>query len=268
MELNEEQLKKLKELELECLRTLISLCEQNDLRWCLAGGSLLGAVRHQGFIPWDDDIDLVMPRRDYDVLCRLKMPEPYFLQCLKTEPACGILFAKLMNTDTVYIESSRRHMDIHHGVCVDIFPVDYYPEQGLPDLWQWGLHMLMHYRMRSLYADAHRIRPLYRKIGAELCMAVSKLILPDAQKAMIWYEQKLRHAERSSKVIVTGGAYDRKDIYRISWLGFCRKALFEGIPVNIPVHYDEILRQTYGCYMELPPAEERKGHHFAEVFHA
>lgn len=268
MELNEEQLKKLKELELECLKVFISLCEENDLRWCLAGGSLLGAVRHQGFIPWDDDIDLIMPRRDYDVLCRLKMPEHYFLQCLKTEPACGILFAKLMNTDTVYIETSRRHMDIHHGVSVDIFPVDYYPDRAVPDMVCWGMHRLMHYRLRSLYADAHEIRPFLRKVCTELCMAAAKLILPDAQCALIRYEQKLRHTKKSSKVIITGGAYGRKDIYEISWLGYCRKALFEGISVNIPVRFDEILRQTYGDYMTLPPAEERKGHHFAEVFHA
>ena len=268
MELNEEQLKKLKELELECLKTFIGLCEQNDLRWCLAGGSLLGAVRHQGFIPWDDDIDLIMPRKDYDILCRLKMPEHYFLQCLKTEPACGILFAKLMNTDTVYVESSRRHMDIHHCVSVDIFPVDYYPDHFLPDMICWGMQRLMHYRLRSLYADAHEIRPLFRKVCIGLCMGISRLILPDERRAMAWYEQKLRHAKRSSKVIITGGAYGRKDIYEIGLLGWCRRAMFEGIRVNIPVHYDEILRQTYGDYMTYPPAEERKGHHFAEVFRA
>ena len=98
----------------------------------MCGGCLIGSVRNKGFVPWDDDIDVAMPRADYEVFLRegrKHLPEHYFLQCLKTDPAYTMNFAKIRDSRTTFVEYAVRKYPMNHGLFIDIFPLDVYPEE-------------------------------------------------------------------------------------------------------------------------------------------
>ena len=127
MELSPQQLNVLKEKELELLRLFLEVCARLELTYYVLGGTLLGAVRHQGFIPWDDDIDVGMPRKDYTVFlqqAQQHLPEDIFLQTCFTDPAFPANYAKLRNSSTTFMESAFKNRNINHGICIDIFPLD------------------------------------------------------------------------------------------------------------------------------------------------
>lgn len=125
-------LEQLKVVELEMLKEFISVCKKLNLRYYALGGTLLGAVRHKGFIPWDDDIDIGMPRADYEIFIRKAQtlfPDHLFIQSIHSENDYLMCFAKLRNSHTTFIESSLRDFKINHGIYIDIFPLDFYPEK-------------------------------------------------------------------------------------------------------------------------------------------
>ena len=118
-------------IELDILMELDRICRKYDLRYFLDSGTLLGAVRHKGFIPWDDDIDLTMPRKDYDRLIEIASQElksPYYLQHITTDPKYPGLHVKIRNTDTTAIIKSWLFTDVNQGIFIDIFPLE-----GLPN---------------------------------------------------------------------------------------------------------------------------------------
>ena len=137
MILSEAELKKLQSIETEMFRVFIEVCEKLNLRYYVLGGTLLGAVRHGGFIPWDDDIDLGMPRDDYEVFLREApslLPSHLFLQNYRTDPEYCLNITKIRNTGTTFIEYESRQQDICHGVFIDIFPLDHYPDTAWAEL--------------------------------------------------------------------------------------------------------------------------------------
>lgn len=115
--------------ELEILKEFIRVCKELNLKYFLDSGTLLGCVRHGGFIPWDDDIDVSMPREDYEILLEKGqdiLNKKYFLQTYKTEFEYTNTFAKIRNSETTFIESTVQNLNINHGVYIDIFPFDGY----------------------------------------------------------------------------------------------------------------------------------------------
>jgi lipopolysaccharide cholinephosphotransferase len=127
-------IKKLHIIELAMLGEFIRICQKYSLRYYLIGGSALGAVRHSGFIPWDDDIDIGMPRVDYEKFLSVAQAEldaDLFLQTHKTDPAYPFSFAKIRNSKTTFIQSDSSHLQMNHGVYIDIFPLDGYPSSKL-----------------------------------------------------------------------------------------------------------------------------------------
>ena len=119
----------LKKKELEILKNFISCCEKMNLTYYIAFGTLLGAIRHKGFIPWDDDVDVCMPREDYDRFIReggKYLPENYFIQTMESDPKYALNFAKLRDSNTTLFEKHVIDVDINHGVFIDIFPLDGY----------------------------------------------------------------------------------------------------------------------------------------------
>ena len=121
-------IKRIQSREMELFRAFISVCEKLELPYFLNAGTMLGAVRHNGFIPWDDDIDVAMLRSDYEIfLSRAQelLPENMFLQTIDTDPEYLHNFAKIRHNETTFIESSVKSRHIHHGLYLDIFPLDY-----------------------------------------------------------------------------------------------------------------------------------------------
>jgi len=127
LSISKSELKKIQNTLLEILIEVDRICRKNDIKYFLFAGTLLGAVRHKGFIPWDDDIDIAMPREDYEKFLQIVQKEPYsnyFLQNVITEIEAPFLFSKFRKDDTLLLEKAVMNKNIHHGIFIDIFPLD------------------------------------------------------------------------------------------------------------------------------------------------
>ena len=129
--MEQELLNKVRSVQLEIAKEIRRVCEENDISCFLAHGTFLGAVRHKGFIPWDDDMDMGMLRQDYEKFCRIapsKLKPEFCLQTWYTEPNYALPFGKVMKRGTVYLENKKTRRLQDNGIYVDIFPYDYAPE--------------------------------------------------------------------------------------------------------------------------------------------
>lgn len=247
-----------KRLQLEILDDIAQYCEKNNLRYYLAYGTLIGAIRHKGFIPWDDDIDIMMPRPDYEQFCREYKSQNGNLEVRSTQndKSCYINFAKVHDIRTRYQEEYSIEND--YGVFVDVFPLD-----GFGTYRQmkkcYRLFKLIHYKSLSPNGSNSFFKN-------QAVRVIKKLLLPMSMKRLVTLLEK--ESKRfpfdsseysyffSEKVPPFKRDLFSKHIYKE----------FEGHFYRIPVGYDELLRQQYGDYMQLPPEEERINKHHAAAW--
>lgn len=252
-------LDELKQVELNLLKAFIEICKKHDLQYYIIGGTLLGAIRHKGFIPWDDDIDVGMPRVDYEKFMELAqgdLPAYYFVQNFHTDPEYPLCFGKLRDSRTTFIESSVKSRKINHGVYIDIFPLDYYPKKNVV-LFRW----------KNLLYSARISRQFDSTPSAKMrVMQIISMIFCPSVKAAIVKREALAKKEQSGDLIANlFGAWGQKEIMRSEWYGKGLEASFESVKVMIPEKYDEYLIQLYGDYMTPPPKDKQVGHHYTEV---
>ena len=252
---------------LDILKEFIRVCEKHNLRYFLVTGSALGAVRHQGFIPWDDDIDVAMPRPDAMKLLALKdeFEHPFFLQHYRTDKAYAYPFMKLRNSDTTYIESNFVYHNINHGIWIDIFILE-----GMSKTPKLKNKMKNHLLWPLFYlvfaANFYQKPRLKTFIPQVLLYLVSILLLPF--KIGNWLikaiDKSMQRIKYDDAYLV--GAYllwgGNKEAMPKHLYGEGKKVLFEGVEVVIPEKYDEYLTRRFGNYMALPPEDKRYGHHF------
>lgn len=261
MELSDEQLQQLKKEELELLQALIAVCSQLGLTYYILGGTLLGAVRHQGFIPWDDDIDVGIPRADYEILMargQELLPEGIFLQNFRTDPDYPLNFAKLRRRNTCFVEHGLRNCRIDHGIYIDIFPLDYYPENNVR-LFRLKDRMM---RLRVTFAFSGDILG----IGSRVCRWFTLPFFSSRKRTVEKREELLRSVPSGSRLANHCGAWGEKEIVPAHWYGEGTQLLFEGIPVRAPAEYHLWLTQVYGSYQQLPPEDKRRPHHCVDDF--
>ena len=141
-----EELRQLQLKELESLTYFKEFCEKHELRWYLLGGCVIGAVRHGGFIPWDDDVDIIMPRRDYERMLRLwkqeESSERFLMLKTDGEVFTGNSFATLIDTSATMVKENQQDIDVPHGIVTDIFPMDGCPDKKIQRYLQSGLSRL------------------------------------------------------------------------------------------------------------------------------
>lgn len=263
MEPTAEQLAALKNIEISILREFVNICEKLNLQYYLLGGTMLGAVRHRGFIPWDDDIDVGMPRQDYELFLakgQQLLPSNLFIQNDRTDPEYIMCFSKIRNCDTTFIETSARTFNINHGVFIDVFPLDYYPED---DQEQKRFERKKGWYERRLSCcfnmpHNHTIKGRVRKL-------LLTAMFPSAKAVVRKREQLYRSVPESSMLANYGGAWGKKEIVPVEWYGSGTTVMFEGLQVKAPCQYDKWLSQVYGNYMQLPPIEKQVGHHYTDV---
>lgn len=248
---------------LSILVKFISICHKYKLKYYLLSGSALGSVRHSGFIPWDDDIDVGMPRNDYDIfisVAQKELDEFLFLQTYNTDPEYPQNFAKIRNSKTTFIESSVSHLNMNHGIYIDIFPLDGYPSNKM-------IGRLMHYRLRICR------RLIMSKLGLVLGSSASSIFLKIFSH--LFSLSKLRKSLDSLMIsfeydkcyIITNwlGVWGPKEAVPKEYFGNGRNALFEGVQVIIPDNYQGYLNSLYGDYMKLPPEGKRISHHQTDI---
>ena len=254
----------LQKTEFNILVSFISACDRLGLKYYLLGGTLLGAVRHRGFIPWDDDIDVGMLRADYEVFLhegQKLLPESYFLQTFDTDPDYPQCFAKLRDSGTTFIETSVRHRKINHGVYIDIFPLDYYPEKTVQQ-------RLLRLKLRALFfrQRSEFYLPEYNKVtlNSLLFGPLSRALFPTTQSIVRNMDQTFRSVSESTLVCNYCGAWGEREIVPANWFANGVYGVFEGLPVRLPAVYDKYLTNIYGDYMQLPPEHKRVAHHYTQ----
>ena len=264
-------LRELQHCELEILKEFISICEKLNLKYFLLGGTLLGAVRHQGFIPWDDDIDVGMLREDYERFVKEAqkyLPEYFFLQTHRTDPEWPANFAKIRDCRTTFIESSVKNQKINHGVYIDIFPLDHFTKDQTKRRVFYCRNILMMMRISEVFTAPHKKvsqGAKWKKIIKRLLVILSYLRYPTLQSALNAREKLFTTVQPGGLRANHCGAWGKKEIVPEEWYGEGVKLEFEGLSVSVPMQYDKWLTQVYGDYMQLPPVEKRIAHHYNEV---
>ncbi len=252
----------LRRIQLEILKVIDEFCGQNNIRYSLAYGSLLGAVRHGGYIPWDDDIDIFVPREDFDRMIQL-FPENhknhYKIASLGRDPLYLRPYAKAYDDNTVLVEHVRDKKNV--GVNIDIFPIDNVPD----DEAEWKKYDKKRRRINTLF----RLRFVKLKKGRSIWKNLT-LILLNVLTAPIslrrWAEYMDRMAQKFRKE--TGEyCYDNcNGIYKIQryrrgWFDNLVDLPFEDCRFKAFAEYDKCLSITYGDYMTPPPVEKRQTRH-------
>lgn len=255
----------LQRIEFDLLRQFAAVCEKLNLRYYLVCGSALGAVKYSGFIPWDDDVDVAMPRQDYERFLREApgyLPEGLFLQNYRTDPAFPQIFTKLRSNGTTYIEKTSAHLPIHHGIYIDIFPLDGYPPGKRDQYWLEFRKRIFLHMLTTAYTEPPLLRQkieyrIKRALGLHKCTA---------QIAAAYEKMVSQWPCDGSEVWCNHGNWQgRRDYSHREIFGEGTATCFEGLTVNVPVQADVYLRRKYGDYTQDPPKEEQLGHHYYTV---
>lgn len=254
MENNLEQLKK---VELDIFRVFIDVCKRLNLKYYIAGGTLLGAVRHSGFIPWDDDIDIGMPREDYEKFIEYGqnyLPDYYFLQSYKSDKQWLRHFCKIRDSRTTFVESTVKHLNINHGVWIDIFPLDFINKKK-----QSFYNKILALNESNIFGC--------KTISRKIKVFMSKIItFKFSDKSAFEKREKLLRKVKNGKYLAFfSGAYGEKEIFPKEWFDEGTLLDFEGVNVNAPKEYKKYLSQVYGDYMCYPPKEKRVPHHYCDI---
>lgn len=253
--------------EFELLKLFVSICEKHQLMYYLVCGSALGAVKYDGFIPWDDDIDVALPRKDYEQflsIAAVELPEWVFIQNYRTDSEFPLLGTKLRDSNTTYIESWCSTMKMHHGIFIDVFPLDGYPEK-VEDQERFEKRKKYYWRRRC----THLSRWLHRDIGLTLCSMGHYFLglYPDTSKYVRENEEMLMEndLENSQLWCNFANSMSKLEYAHRKQYGDGVWAIFEGLKVRIPEQYDAYLTQKYGKWREDPPVKEQLGHHYYKV---
>lgn len=265
IKLTPEQIKQLREKELELLKMFVVICNQLQLNYFIVQGTLLGAVRHQGFIPWDDDIDVGMLRKDYEIFLEKAseyIPENYFLQTYETDPEYTHCFAKLRNSQTTFIETTCKNRKMNHGIYIDIFPFDYYPDGKLRGILFDLKKLIIRYRIREVYYIPSDEAVSMINIIRKILKLLSKCCYKTVEDALKKQQQLYTGIKKSKYLINNGSPWGNRERIPSEWMEEYTEMDFEGLSVKAPARYREYLQRVYGDYMTLPPAQKRVPHHY------
>ena len=269
-----DQLKTLQAIELENLRMLMEICEKNHLRYYLIGGSLLGAMRHKGFIPWDDDIDVGLPRPDYNRFVQIAkdyLPAHMDVKTMTSDPNYKCYFTRLINNKKkIYWDHGQYTAVI--GVWMDVFPLDGLPENPLLrklQVFRVKLNKALYKFTQIDYVSTNRTnRPFSERVLIRFAQLTRIGKLMNADKRLKKLDRALQRYDYDSSAYAWNfsGCYGKREIVPHIQLGGSRTAEFESLRVSIPEAAEDYLTSIYGDYMKLPPEDQRKSHEvrFAE----
>ena len=250
--------------ELNLLEKVHHFCEKNNIVYFLAGGTLIGAIRHKGFIPWDDDADIAMPRPDYErfMALREKFYEEYANIAIKgvNDINYPFPFAKVFDLNTMVTISNRKNY--FNNVWIDIFPFDgaYSDAKSNKKLYR-RMHFYRYFMYFATYKPWTAGRTKFRKIIATIIIHMSELFVKIANPANILDKNARKIPYETAEFvgnIVCGDSF-KNPIVKNEIFPLLKKE-FEGKLFNVPANYDTYLTQAYGNYMELPPESERTSH--------
>ena len=262
------EMKKIWAVSIDLLQKLFEVCNKHNLKVFAIGGTAIGAVRHKGFIPWDDDIDVAMPREDYNKLlsvAQAEFLEPYFLQTpLSDNSFYNRPFARLRNSNTTAISPCDEMLDCNNGLFIDIFPLDYYSDDFKSNF------LIEKTKIQSATAW-NKIHYKYVK-GNKFIRTVLNLLSPIilCGNTVGFFKNNNKYCSRIKRSDYIGLQYSffGMDKKKLIWPTKCFEQIvylpFEHIKIPLPEGYDSMLKIEYGDYMAFPPRETWGKHHSIE----
>lgn len=253
----------LREMQLDILDKIHAFCMERGIRYSLGGGTLLGAVRHKGYIPWDDDIDIMMPRPDYERFLKEfeGMYPHYVLQHYKNDDMYYFPFAKVFDERTVLIEESTIN-----GIYVDVFPID-----GLPDKPYFAEYCAQYKKYVTLLCKTnkyYKFQKNHSKFFLYVKYLIKSMVYPSKNKTITLFEDfyNKNKFESSQYAGAICGVYGENEIMESRVFKNYTSLFFEGRAYMAISDYKAYLTKHYGDYMILPPIDKQISHHLFEAY--
>ena len=265
----EDSLRKMQIVELNILKKIVEICEKNNLRYYMLGGTLLGAIRHQGFIPWDDDIDIGMPRKDYEKFLEImnqQLPENWVIDNYMNNPDTLIAITRIEDS-TIKIIDRSAEIEKTRYAWVDILPMDGMPKNAISK----EIHklQLLYCRLKFKYSifskyvnQKQKNRPIHEKILIKIGQIVNFEKVLNKQKCIEKMEKKLKKYsyDEAEHVVDFMGAYKFKEMFPKKIYDETCYYQFEDMELVGPKNYEFVLKQLYGNYMKIPEDAEKNRH--------
>lgn len=265
---SEAELKKIQSIQLTCLKEIAQICERKNVEYFLIGGSALGAIRHNGYIPWDDDIDIAIPRKDYRRFLEIaenELSSLYHVQSPYNDKHCPYYYSKIRIDNTIFMEYCNRNLPIHHGVYVDVFPYDNVPDDDELNKRHFDRcqKLIRQFAFRQIPDVSCKPQTLREYMNAIVrrCIHYAYRIIPysiilnQLENEFTKYNNTetigvacLNFPKRKTEYIL------KRDLYPLV------KHRFEDTEFPVPNNCDAYLTNHYGKYMKLPPKELRYSH--------
>lgn len=260
--LTDEQLKQLRQIQLDMLLEVKRICGKHDIKYSLIGGTLLGAIRHKGYIPWDDDADIGMLREDYEkfrVVCEFELSmEKYYFQDDRNTEEYRWGYGKLRRKNTLFLRENQEHLKFGQEVFIDIFPLDYAPDNMLLR----RFHMFRCFCIRkALWAPVGMLveKNILKKFIYKKLNAISKT------RIYRHYYKYVNSRKPSNTVRLNLFPTCKPYGFPIRFFEELMEVTFEGETFLGSKYYNEYLTIKYGDYMQLPPTKERKTHPVSKI---
>lgn len=262
------KMEELRRIEMEALEALVAFCEEHNLMYYMTGGTLLGAVRHKGFIPWDDDIDIVMPRPDYEKLMSLsngRLGKHHRIDFYKKNGNHCRLYYRVVDNRTGYQDEyfSKRYVS---SMGIDVFPIDGVPSD--PEEREVFFKKILHLRKLFMLSVSAPFKGTSKSKAfvKTLCMIPAKIM------GSSYYYKKINDLvskypyEECDQVALVVGYYNKKEVLEKTQYGKGIFLEFEGNHYRAPYDYKTYLTNLYGDYLKLPPESQRTPHHTFKVW--
>lgn len=262
--LSKQELRSVQLIQCEMLQEVDRLCKKGNIRYCIVGGTALGAARHGGFIPWDDDADVGFLRAEYEkfrVLCETDLDQGrFYFQDYRNTNGYRWGYGKLRRKGTQFVRLQQEHMPYAQGIFIDLFPFDF-----VPDFYPLRcLHSLCCFLYRKIFWSA-----IGRTTGKGIAKYIYNLLylLPEKQlyDSFERFIKKTNQNRTNMVRILTFPTASSDYGYNVCWYEKLQKIEFEGLLLMIAEDYDGYLKVKYGEYMKLPPPEKRKTHPISKL---
>ena len=278
MDNKQQYMEKIQNIELDMMKIIHSICEKNHITYYLCGGTLLGAIRHKGFIPWDDDMDIWMPRTDYDKFIAIAnniLPQSLKLidysKCADKEKPDSH-HAKILNLNVKILKEDTAEKKIDY-IWIDLFPLDGMPKNKIFINMHYYYYRLWHYIMQiSWFDNVVNLQRTDRSILEKIVIKVLKRIKVgqhlDTKKIITHSDKILKRYPffYGDYVCSLKGTYKKKEVLLKKWFDDRKLAEFHDTKFYIPKDYDEILKHYYGDYMTIPKRDkDRENHHLFSI---